>query len=990
MMPRSVVSGCRGRPKRPGHVRLDRIRATYLAAVSLILVASITPTAASAASASASAASAVSVSASTESYVVEFTNARGRRQTAADESLRGTAVGAEWADAIDGFAADLSPSDVQRLRNDPDVLAVERDQPVAVATTQTPTPWGLDRIDQRSRPLSNTYSYTTTGAGVTAYVIDTGIRSTHQQFGGRVGSGYVYPGVDSGIGAEDCYGHGTHVAGTLGGTTYGVAKAVTLIPVRVLDCLGDGSTTSVIAGIDWVIAHHAAGVPAVANLSLGGPGFQPEDDAINNLIADGITVVVAAGNAQSPAPATDACLDSPARVPAAITVGAITNSSNDAVASYSNFGSCLDLFAPGSGVESAFYTSDIATTTMSGTSMATPHVAGVVARMLQTSPLSTPAQIWAEIDASTTSGVITGTRAGDPNKLLYMSPPGLPSVPLSVSATPANARVALTWLPPATDGDATILDYVVQYKTADAASWSTFDDGVSLSTSTTVTGLVNGTSYVFRVSATNALGVGPASGVTGVIAVAATVPSAPPVITATIVDLHVELSWTTPTDDGGSPISGYTASASTDGLACTTNGALSCAVTGLRPGVTYTFTVVAHNAVGPSQPSSPAAAVVLGSGYSALTPMRIFDSRPGEPQGAVAIAQQRYGGANILGVHVGGVGGVPASGAGAVSLNVTVVDPIGPGFVTVYPCGALPLASSVNFVAGATVANAVLAPLSPAGDVCFFASVDAYVLADVNGWFVAGDGFASLTPTRVFDSRPTEPQGVVAVTQQQYGGANVLRVRVAGAGGVPSAGLSAVSLNVTVVDPIGSGFVTVFPCGALPLASSVNFVAGATVANAVIAPLSAAGDVCFFASVDAYVLADVNGWFVSGSGFSAVLPARVFDSRPGEPQGVVGIAQQRYGGATVLHVRVAGAGGVPPSGAGAVSLNVTVVDPVGAGFATVFPCGALPLASSVNFVAGATVANAVIAPLSAAGEVCLFASVDTYVLADVNGWFAKN
>jgi hypothetical protein len=571
-----------------------------------------------------------------------------------------------------------------------------------------------------------------------------------------------------------------------------------------------------------------------------------------------------------------------------------------------------------------------------------------------------------------------------------MSSSGLPSAPLSVSAAPANARVALTWLPPVTDGDAAILDYAVQYKTVAAGSWSTFDDGVSASTSATVTGLVNGTSYVFQVSAANALGAGPASEVTGVIAVVVTVPSAPPAVTARIVDLHVELSWIAPTDDGGSPISGYTASASSDGLGCTTDGALSCVITGLKSGVSYTFTVVAHSGVGPSRPSLPSASVVLGSGYSALTPVRIFDSRPGEPQGAVAIAQQRYSGANVLGVHVGGIGGVPSSGAGAVSLNVTVVDPIGPGFVTVYPCGALPLASSVNFVAGATVANAVIAPLSPAGDVCFFASVDAYVLADVNGWFVAGDGFAPLTPTRVFDARPSEPQGVVTVSQQPYGGANVLRVRVAGAGGVPSTGLSAVSLNVTVVDPIGPGFVTVFPCGALPLASSVNFVAGATVANAVIAPVSAAGDVCFYVSVDAYVLADVNGWFVAGSGISALVPARVFDSRPTEPQGVVAVAQQRYGRANALRVRVAGAGGVPSIGAGAVSLNVTVVDPLGPGFVTVFACGAFPLASSVNFVAGATVANAVIAPVSAAGDVCFYVSADAYVLADVNGWFAKN
>jgi hypothetical protein len=669
--------------------------------------------------------------------VVEFTSARGRRQTAADESLRGTAVGAEWADAINGFAAKLSPSDVQRLRDDPEVLRVERDQPVAATTAQTNPPWGLDRIDQRSRPLNNTYSYSSTGAGVTAYVIDTGIRSTHQQFGGRVGSGYVYPvsPIDSGIGSEDCNGHGTHVAGTIGGSTFGVAKAVTLIPVRVLDCSGSGTTTSVIAGINWVIAHHPAGAPAVANLSLGGPAFQAEDDAINNLIADGVTVVVAAGNAQSPAPPTDACLDSPARTPAAITVGAIANTSNDSVASYSNFGACLDLFAPGSGVQSAYFTSDSATALMSGTSMASPHVAGVVARMLQTSPLSTPAQIWAEIDAATTAGVITGTTVGDPNKLLFMSPPALPSAPLSVSGVAANARVALSWQPPATDGDAAILDYVVQYKTVAAPSWSTFADGASASTSATVAGLVNGTSYVFQISAVNEVGVGPASAVSGAIAVAATAPSAPLALTAAIVDVHAELSWTAPTDDGGFPISGYTATASGDGLTCTTSAALSCAIAGLRPGVAYTFTVVAHNVVGPSQPSSPSAAVVVGSGYSALDPVRIFDSRPGEPQGAVVIDQQRYGGANVLRVAVAGVGGVPSSGAGAVSLNVTVVDPIGPGFVTVFPCGVLPLASSVNFVAGATVANAVIAPVSAAGEVCFFASVDAYVLADVNGWF---------------------------------------------------------------------------------------------------------------------------------------------------------------------------------------------------------------------------------------------------------------
>ena len=380
-----------------------------------------------------------------------------------------------------------------------------------------------------------------------------------------------------------------------------------------------------------------------------------------------------------------------------------------------------------------------------------------------------------------------------------------------------------------------------------------------------------------------------------------------------------------------------------------------------------------------------------GSGarlFTALDPVRVFDTRPDQPQGSVTVVQQKYGGSNILQVKIAGTSGVPAGGAGAVSLNVTVVDPVAPGYVTVFPCGAQPTVSSLNYVTGQTVPNAVIAPLSPDGEVCFYSQSDTHLIADVNGWFATGAGFAALEPSRVFDTRGGQPQGTVAVAQSKVGGANVLKVKFTGASGVPASGAGAVSLNVTVVGPGGAGYVTVFPCGVQPTVSSLNYVTGQTVPNAVIAPLSADGEVCFFSQVDTDLIADVNGWFATGAGFTALDPVRVFDSRPDQPQGSVAVTQQKYGGGNILKVKFTGASGVPASGAGAVSLNVTAVDPVGAGYVTVFPCGTQPTVSSLNYVTGQTVPNAVIAPLSPNGEVCFFSQVDTHLIADVNGWFA--
>jgi len=303
-----------------------------------------------------------------------------------------------YSEAINGFAGFLTGDQVCNLQKRGNVLSVEADQEINIDTTQPSATWGLDRIDQPTG-LDTKYDYASTGAGVDAYVIDTGILSSHSDFGGRA-SNLGFSAIIDRRGTTDCNGHGTHVAGTIGGNKYGVAKSVNLIPVRVLDCRGSGSNSGVIAGIDWAINHHRDSKPAVANLSLGGGASQAIDDAIVELIGDGVTVVVAAGNNNG----ASACNYSPARVPAAITVASSTNA--DTISSYSNSGSCVDIIAPGSNITSAWIGKNNAIKTISGTSMAAPHVAGAVARGLS--------------GGFSVLGTSTKTIAGFP--LLYIDP----------------------------------------------------------------------------------------------------------------------------------------------------------------------------------------------------------------------------------------------------------------------------------------------------------------------------------------------------------------------------------------------------------------------------------------------------------------------------------------------------------------------------------------------------------------------------------------
>ncbi len=316
--------------------------------------------------------------------------------------------------ALNGFAGAMSDAARSGLLRDARVSRVEPDGIARASTTQSGATWGLDRIDQRALPLSGTFTYTNTGSGVTSYIIDTGIDYGHAEFGGRATFGYD---AFAGGNGDDCNGHGTHVAGTVGGSTYGVAKAVALKAVRVLDCGGSGTWSGVIAGVDWVVSHHAAGTPASSNMSLGGGANTSVDDAVKRMIADGVASAVAAGNGNAGGVAQDACKYSPARVPEAMTIGATTKA--DAKTSWSNYGNCVDWFAPGASITSAWIGSGTTeTNTISGTSMATPHVAGVAALYLQSNTGATPQQVRDALYANTTKSVVTSSKTAN-NHLLF-------------------------------------------------------------------------------------------------------------------------------------------------------------------------------------------------------------------------------------------------------------------------------------------------------------------------------------------------------------------------------------------------------------------------------------------------------------------------------------------------------------------------------------------------------------------------------------------
>lgn len=456
-------------------------------------------------------------------YIVQFVDGTNTNAQANALRGRGASVSFVYRHVMNGLAANLTAADVTALSANPAVLSIEADGVVTASAlaTQTGATWGLDRIDQSTKSLNGTYTYSYTGAGVTAYVVDTGILATHSEFGTRVQAGYSA--ITDGLGTADCNGHGTHVSGTIGGSTYGVAKNVTIVPVRVLDCAGSGSNSGVIAGLDWIngqltdwsgsdLSPTATPAPAVVSMSLGGGASTAMDAAVARLVDSGVSVVVAAGNS-----AQNACNFSPARTPGAVTVAAsASNGTADSFASYSNYGSCVDVIAPGSAITSTWIdgcgTANACTNTISGTSMATPHVSGVVALLLSQFGSLPPATVSDAVYAVSTKNSLTTVPSGTKNALLFSSPSGYAGTlryranpATNVNTTALSRSVAVSWTPSTNNGGATVTSQTLQVwsgttlvKTVTGLSATT--------TGYTVTGLSRTTTYMFRIGTVNALG----------------------------------------------------------------------------------------------------------------------------------------------------------------------------------------------------------------------------------------------------------------------------------------------------------------------------------------------------------------------------------------------------------------------------------------------------------------------------------------------------
>jgi subtilisin family serine protease len=443
----------------------------------------------------------------TERYIVSMVNADETTRTLSHLRREGRKPTRTFSHALHGFSARLTTAQVTALRADPDVTAVVPNTKLHAFTTQASAPWGLDRIDRRSGSRNGTYDYSTTGAGVTVFEIDTGIRFNHTQFGGRAVSGKNF--LDDGQSdASDCtdadaLGHGTHVAGIIGGSTYGVAKGTKLVALRALDCNGDGDLAAFLEALDWVVDHKPSG-PAVVNISAGGDQNDLLDDTVQNVISHGIPVVVAAGNEDQSATHV-----SPANAANAITVGSTTTSDNRS--SFSNYGKRIDIFAPGSGIVSAFPTSTTATRTLSGTSMATPFVTGAVARYLQAYPKATPAQVRAALVGDSTKDELSRLGSNSPDRMLYLrrTTTGAATGVTANHSTSLN-KMRIRWSAPYGFGATAVTGYRVTRTGVDANGATFTPTVVSASARDYAWSNLKDSAYTVTVEPINASGAGPA------------------------------------------------------------------------------------------------------------------------------------------------------------------------------------------------------------------------------------------------------------------------------------------------------------------------------------------------------------------------------------------------------------------------------------------------------------------------------------------------
>lgn len=541
-----------------------------------------------------------------ERYIVTTTTAKAAATEVSKLRSAKAPIGRQFRKVMHGFSASLTEQQVNQLRSDPTVESVRpvtriraSDLTRAVGGRQTNAPWGLDRIDQRSG-LDGSYFYDSTGAGVTAFVVDTGIRLEHTEFQGRATSGYDF--VDNDTNASDCpsnyvddpesdrISHGTHVAGTIAGKTYGVAKQAKIVSVRVLDCSGGGTSDDLVAALDWIMLHRPSG-PAVVNFSLGGSADDTVDAAVEAAIGAGLPVVASAGNEYD-----NACDYSPGKTPNAVTVGA--SNEQDYQAWFTNWGLCVDLFAPGQDIRSAGTRTLTASLELSGTSMAAPHVTGAIARYLEVHPAASPADVTSEILGSASSAGLNDLD-GSPDRLLYAYSPKVASVPTVVSVVRSDKAKTATirWSPPAGNGGSAVTGYRVVRAGVDASGRTSLAmDLAADARSYTFAGLKAGTTYTLTVQARNGMGLGPAAA--GRVAITA-LPGSPKITSASSGSkkdkiISIGVRWSKPAKGGAVTSYVVTATRNSNGSVKTTTvsaAARSAVVSGLAKGKKYTVRV---------------------------------------------------------------------------------------------------------------------------------------------------------------------------------------------------------------------------------------------------------------------------------------------------------------------------------------------------------------------------------------------------------------